>query len=426
MRAEKNPVGLRGIDFIEYSSPQPEKLVQLWEAMGFVFKGRHREKPVDLFSQGHTFFILNQQKNSFAEHFFHQHGPSVCALAFRVRSAKEAFKHACSKGAKPVPLDRRSHSFPAIYGVGESVIYFVEEGITHFAKEFDCSSSHSGADSEVSRSEKEVASPFPPRSGNDSEVSRSENEVASKSPPRGGNDSEMSRSKNEAASPSPPRGGNDSEVSRSENEVASKSPPRGGLVSVDHLTHNVPAGDMQKWCDFYQEVFNFTERRYFDIQGSKTGLVSKVMRSPCNTITIPINEPAKGERGKKSQIQEFLEEYKGSGIQHIALSSQDIVSSVKALRAGGIAFLDVPDTYYEDLPRRVPQVEGRLKALREHKVLADGDERGYLLQIFTKNVIGPVFYEIISRHGHDGFGEGNFQALFDAIERDQIQRGYLS
>ena len=394
MRAEKNPVGLRGIDFIEYSSPQPEKLVQLWEAMGFVFKGRHREKPVDLFSQGHTFFILNQQKNSFAEHFFHQHGPSVCALAFRVRSAGEAFKHACSKGAKPVPLDRRSHSFPAIYGVGESVIYFVEEGITHFEKEFDCSSSRSGADSEVSRSEKEVASPFPPRYA--------------------------------GASPSPPRGGNDSEVSRSENEVASKSPPRGGLVSVDHLTHNVPAGDMQKWCDFYQEVFNFTERRYFDIQGSKTGLVSKVMRSPCNTITIPINEPAKGERGKKSQIQEFLEEYKGSGIQHIALSSQDIVSSVKALRAGGIAFLDVPDTYYEDLPRRVPQVEGRLKALREHKVLADGDERGYLLQIFTKNVIGPVFYEIISRHGHDGFGEGNFQALFDAIERDQIQRGYLS
>jgi 4-hydroxyphenylpyruvate dioxygenase len=347
MHSTENPAGLKGIDFIEYSSPHPEELMRLWKSMGFVHKGRHKNKNVDLFFQGYSYFILNRQKNTFAESFFQQHGPSVCALAFRVHSAKKAFEWACSKGARAVSSDKESHSFPAIYGVGDSIIYFVEESTAHFEKEFDFFADNS-------------------------------------------------------------------------------SHGLTGLLSVDHLTHNVPRGDMQKWCDFYQEVFNFTERRYFDIQGSKTGLVSKVMRSPCNTITIPINEPAAGEKGKKSQIQEFLEEYNGSGIQHIALTTKDIVGSVRNLRTSGIDFLEVPDTYYEDLPNRVPQIKEDLKDLQENRILADGDEKGYLLQIFTKNVVGPVFYEVITRHNHDGFGEGNFQALFDAIERDQMERGYVS
>ena len=351
MKATQNPAGLKGIDFIEYSSPEPEKLVQLWKAMGFFRKGRHKKKPVELFLQGYTYFVLNRVKDSFAENFFQSHGPSVCALGFRVRSAKKALEHALSKGAGAVPYDKQSHSFPAIYGVGESLIYFVEEDTSHFEKEFDLL---------------EDSGSLP------------------------------------------------------------RAKPSAGLLSVDHLTHNVPQGDMQKWCDFYQEIFNFTERRYFDIQGLKTGLVSKVMRSPCNSITIPINEPAEGERGKKSQIQEFLEQYKGSGVQHIALTTKNIVDSVKTLKARGINFLDVPNTYYEDLLNRVPQVKQDLSSLKENKILADGDDKGYLLQIFTKNVIGPVFYEVIHRAGHDGFGEGNFQALFDAIERDQIQRGFLN
>lgn len=357
MNVKENPAGLKGIDFIEYSSPEPEKLTKLWKSMGFVQKGKHKSKQVDLFSQGHTYFILNNSKNTFAENFSSLHGPSVCALAFRVHSAKKAFEHACSKGAKAVPRDKQSHSFPAIYGVGESLIYFVEEDIFHFEKDFETVSS------EIQKGSKDSVHPEKKSSG---------------------------------------------------------------LLSVDHLTHNVQTGDMQKWCDFYQEVFNFTERRYFDIKGSKTGLVSKVMRSPCNTITIPINEPAQGEKGKKSQIQEFLEEYKGPGIQHIALTSANIVDSVKKLRTKGVNFLDVPDTYYEQLPERVPQVKNNLHDLQANKILADGDETGYLLQIFTKNVIGPVFYELIKRYNHDGFGEGNFQALFDAIERDQIQRGYIT
>ena len=198
-----------------------------------------------------------------------------------------------------------------------------------------------------------------------------------------------------------------------------------GLMSIDHLTYNVPRGDLQKTCDVLHRVFNFTERRYFDIQGNKTGLISKVMRSPCNTITIPINEPAPGLAGEKSQIQEFIDEFKGGGLQHIALNTHDIVDSVQRLRLSGMSFLEVPASYYKTLIKRVPLLKENLSDLEKNKILADGDSQGYLLQIFTKNVLGPVFYEVIQRHHHDGFGEGNFQALFDAIEQDQIQRGYL-
>ena len=178
---------------------------------------------------------------------------------------------------------------------------------------------------------------------------------------------------------------------------------------------------MEKWCDFYKNIFNFHEVRKFDIKGEHTGLTSKVMRSPCQKITIPINEPTEG----KSQIQEYLDEYRGSGIQHLAMHTSDIVHSVRQLRDVGINFLETPDTYYETVASRVPNMKEDLETLKSLKILADGDHEGYLLQIFTKNLIGPIFFEIIQRRGHSGFGEGNFQALFDAIERDQKARGYL-
>ena len=178
---------------------------------------------------------------------------------------------------------------------------------------------------------------------------------------------------------------------------------------------------MIKWQRFYESIFNFRETRYFDIKGKETGLISKVMTSPNGTVTIPINEPS----DKKSQIQEYLEEYKGEGIQHIALETSDIIYSVTCLRNAGLEFLDVPDTYYDVLLERIPHLTEDIHILKDLKILADGDNEGYLLQIFTKNVIGPIFFEIIQRKNHDGFGEGNFQALFDAIERDQRKRGYL-
>jgi len=197
-----------------------------------------------------------------------------------------------------------------------------------------------------------------------------------------------------------------------------------GLTAIDHLTHNVHHGGMDKWAEFYQRLFNFREIRYFDIHGQVTGLKSRAMTSPCGKIRIPINEPTDA----KSQIQEYLEAYHGEGIQHIALATDDIYASVEQLRRNGIRFMDVPDTYYEAVDARVPGHHERLSRLRKDGILIDGAPArgaGLLLQIFTNTVIGPIFFEIIQRKGNEGFGEGNFQALFEAIERDQMKRGVI-
>lgn len=197
-----------------------------------------------------------------------------------------------------------------------------------------------------------------------------------------------------------------------------------GLLCIDHLTHNVRRGNMDKWAGFYQKVFNFREIRHFDIEGKVTALVSRAMTSPCGRIRIPINESADDQ----SQIEEYLREYHGEGIQHIALATDNIFETVDTLRANGISFQDTPDTYYEQLGKRLPDHPENEEALRKRRILVDGGESqggGYLLQIFTTNVIGPIFFEIIQRKGNEGFGEGNFQALFESIELDQIRRGVI-
>lgn len=197
-----------------------------------------------------------------------------------------------------------------------------------------------------------------------------------------------------------------------------------GLTYIDHLTHNVFRGNMDKWAGFYQDIFNFREIRYFDIEGKLTGLTSRAMTSPCGKIRIPINESS----DDKSQIEEYLHEYKGEGIQHIALGTDDIYQTVRTLRAEGVQFQSSPDTYYEQLDNRVKGHGEDLEQLKELRILVDGaptEGQGLLLQIFTQNVIGPIFYEIIQRKGNEGFGEGNFQALFESIELDQIRRGVL-
>ena len=182
---------------------------------------------------------------------------------------------------------------------------------------------------------------------------------------------------------------------------------------------------MTQWADFYEKLFNFREVRYFDIEGKLTGLKSKAMTSPCGKIRIPINESS----DDKSQIAEYLEAYHGEGIQHIALAATDIYACVEALRARTISFMSVPDTYYEAVDTRVPGHGEDLNRLRRDRILIDGAPvagQGLLLQIFTETVIGPIFFEIIQRKGNDGFGEGNFRALFESIERDQIRRGVLA
>ena len=336
----ENPLGLDGLEFIEFATPNPIELERLFYRLGFRMVAKHKKKNVFLFEQGRTKFILNRESNSFSQKFFDDHGPSVCATGFRVANANQAFEIALSRGATAF-ADDQSHSFKTISGIGDSAVYFVDknEGVEKDFEYFEAGVATQGFSLEI----------------------------------------------------------------------------------IDHMTNNVPKNAMDEWCDFYERIFNFKEVRYFDIKGEATGLVSKVMRSPDGKITIPINEPTED----KSQIQEYLDEYNGSGIQHIALLTNDIISTVSDLRKQGVEFLDVPDTYYEALKERLPIVEENIDKLKELKILVDGDEDGYLLQIFTKNMIGPIFFEIIQRKNHSGFGEGNFQALFDAIERDQRRRGYL-
>jgi 4-hydroxyphenylpyruvate dioxygenase len=201
--------------------------------------------------------------------------------------------------------------------------------------------------------------------------------------------------------------------------------PKGfGLTFIDHLTHNLYFGNMQQWSDYYERLFNFREIRYFDIKGAKTGLVSKALTAPDGMVRIPLNESA----DEKSQINEYLNEYKGEGIQHIAMFTDNIYDSVEAMRAQGVEFLDTPDTYFEVIDMRVPNHGEDVPRLQKNKILIDADtETGtkLLLQIFTQNNIGPIFFEIIQRKGNEGFGNGNFTALFESIERDQMRRGVL-
>lgn len=347
MASQNNPVGLTGIEFIEFAAPQPALLEQLFKRTGFTKVAQHKTKRVDLYRQNRVHFVLNRQPHTFAESFASQHGPSICAVGFRVQNAGQAFQEAVARGARPIDMrnDPTSHSFPAVFGIGDSAIYFID-------RYQDLNSNY--------EMDFEFIQPAPSTQGY-------------------------------------------------------------GLELIDHLTNNVPKGEMQKWCDFYEKIFGFTETRYFDIRGKQTGLFSKVMRSPCNTFSIPINEP----NGEKSQIQEYLDEYHGSGIQHLAFLTSDIVPSVRGLREAGMKFLETPDTYFEMIPERLPNVTESIAILKDLKILVDGDPEGYLLQIFTQNLVGPIFFEVIQRKNHSGFGNGNFQALFDAIERDQQRRGYL-
>jgi 4-hydroxyphenylpyruvate dioxygenase len=197
-----------------------------------------------------------------------------------------------------------------------------------------------------------------------------------------------------------------------------------GLHTLDHLTHNVGRGQMATWANYYERIFGFREIRYFDIQGQKTGLFSKAMTAPDNKIRIPLNE----SQDEHSQIEEFLKAYNGEGIQHIALATDDIFATVDQLKANGIRFQDSPDTYFDMIDARLPGHGHSVEEMRKRRILIDGAPEtggGLLLQIFTENMVGPIFFEIIQRKGNDGFGEGNFKALFESLELDQMRRGVI-
>jgi len=358
-----NPMGTDGFEFVEYAAPDPEALGRLFETLGFSAIAKHRTKKVTLYRQGEVNYIINAEPNSFAQRFARQHGPSVCAMAFRVKDAKQAYERALELGAwgfdnhtGPMELN-----IPAIKGIGDSLIYFVDRW---HGKD----GAAPGAIGNISIYDVD----FVPITG----------------------------------APTAPKGA--------------------GLTYIDHLTHNVHRGRMKEWADFYERLFNFREVRYFDIEGKLTGLKSKAMTSPCGKIRIPINESS----DDKSQIAEYLDLYHGEGIQHIAMGTDDIYATVDAMKAGGVQFQDTIATYYDLVNRRLPNHGENIEELKRLRILIDGATHEgapneLLLQIFTQTVIGPIFFEIIQRKGDQGFGEGNFRALFESIELDQVRRGVL-
>ncbi len=358
-----NPMGTAGFEFIEYAAPDPVAMGALFERMGFKPIAQHRHKNVMLYRQGGINFIVNAEPGSFAQRFARQHGPSICAIAFRVQDAKAAYERAKSLGAwgyadqaGPGELN-----IPAIKGIGDSLIYLVDKWRgKNGAKEGDLGNiSFFDVD-------------FLPLPG----------------------------------------------ITQ-----ADLSPAGHGLTYIDHLTHNVHRGRMQEWAGFYERLFNFKEVRYFDFEGQTTGVKSKAMTSPCGQIRIPINEEGNEKAG---QIQEYLDKYHGEGIQHIALGSTDLVASVDALHMSGMKLLSTGETYYELLDKRIPGHGENVAALQSRNILMDGTKGALLLQIFSENQLGPIFFEFIQRKGNEGFGEGNFKALFESIELDQMRRGVLA
>ncbi len=354
-----NPMGTDGFEFVEYAAPDPKAMGALFERLGFKAIAHHRHKDVALYRQGEINFIVNAEPDSFAQRFARLHGPSICAIAFRVADAKVAYERAVDLGAwgyaghaGPGELN-----IPAIKGIGDSLIYFIDRWRGKHGKTTGDIGNIGFYDVD-----------FEPLAG------------------------------------------------------ADLNPAGHGLASIDHLTHNVHKGRMQEWADFYERLFNFRELRYFDIEGQVTGVKSKAMTSPCGKIRIPINEEGTETAG---QIQEYLDKYRGEGIQHIALGSTDLFRTVDALRAKGVKLLDTNDTYYELIDRRIPGHGERVAELQRRRILIDGKAGALLLQIFSENQLGPIFFEFIQRKGDEGFGEGNFKALFEAIELDQIRRGTL-
>jgi 4-hydroxyphenylpyruvate dioxygenase len=348
-----NPLATDGFEFVEYTAPDTAELGRLFETMGFSRVARHRSKDVSLYRQGGINFIVNAESNSLAQQFARDHGPSACAMAFRVKDAPYALRMAVAAGAKEVrgSVGPMELNIPAIEGIGGSLIYLVDRYANPTIYDVDF-----------------VAEPG-----------------------------------------------------------AEPSPWGAGLVEIDHLTHNVAKGRMDHFYDFYHRIFNFREQQYFDISGEYTGLTSRALCAPCGKIRIPINESKFDPgSGQVDQIQEFIQQYRGEGIQHVALRTDNIFRTWDELQGRGLKFMTAPpDSYYEMLEERLPGHGQSVADLQKRGILLDGANGRYLAQIFTQTLIGPIFFEIIERKGDDGFGQGNFRALFVSMEQDQIRRGSL-
>ncbi|MEO8723239.1 MAG: 4-hydroxyphenylpyruvate dioxygenase [Sphingobium sp.] len=357
----ENPVGLDGFEFIEFSAPERGMLKPIFEVVGFTHVANHRSKDVQLWRQGGINFIANYEPLSPAWFFAREHGPSACGMGFRVRDAKSAYDHLLAQGAEPVQVP---------HGPMELVI----PGIRGIGNSIIYL------------------------------IDRYEGDA---------------------------RGGDASltiyDIDFEYQPGVERYPRGAGFTNIDHLTHNVYGGRMSYWAGFYERLFNFREIRYFDIKGEYTGLTSKALTAPDGKIRIPLNEEGESRKG---QIEEFLREFNGEGIQHIALACDDLLACWDRLKQCGVPFMaPPPNSYYEMLDVRLPGHGEDVAALKARGILLDGTTKGeasrLLLQIFAEAQVGPMFFEFIQRKGDEGFGEGNFKALFESMERDQIRRGAL-
>ena len=364
METAKVPCLVNRFDHLEMAVHDVKKLQSLLEVFGFTHtQTRKSARGIEhLMVQGQSRMLLTQgAPGTFAADYVAKHGDGICSIAFHSLSARDTLETALSRGAE------MAQDYIAEDG---DVANF---GQLHVAK----TAIRSFGDVRATFVERSSAAfnvdlPFAPGF-----------EMTGKTP--------------------------------------SKSGEGIGLLVMDHLTNNVEMGQMERWAKFYREVYGWEEVRYFDIRAEKTGLFSKVLQSPDGAVKIPVNEATE----KKSQVQEFIDMHKGAGVQHIAFTTNNIAQTVKSLKERGIQFLDISPKYYEELPKRISNFTEPLPVLKDLNILVDGDDRGYLLQIFTHNQVGPLFFEIIQRKGHNGFGEGNFTALFESIERDQMRRGVL-
>ena len=338
-------VRVKGLSFLEFTGPRPKLLADLFNQMGVIKVGVDEDRNISLFNQGEIFFITNPCSGGNAEYFRKIHVRGTCSMGFKVEDSQKAYELALELGAEPANVT--DYPIPAVQGVGDSLIYLVDED-----------------------KEAELFAMF------------------------------------DFIKPT------------------TAYPGITYLQRIDHLTHNLHIGNLERMCNFYERVFGFKRIRNFEVEGKKTGFQLQAIASECGQVVIVLNE----SKDDKSQIAEFIHEHNGEGIQHIALSSIDLNYSTERLRDRGVEFQEVPDAYFDMIDERLPGHFENVERLRKNKILIDGGEGqggGFLLQIFTKNAIGPTFFEYIQRKASDGFGEGNVRALWISVELDQEKRGVL-
>ncbi|WP_230849933.1 4-hydroxyphenylpyruvate dioxygenase [Ralstonia solanacearum] len=337
-----------GFAFVEFVCPEPAGLVALFGKLGFKPLGQHAQTGAVLLRQNEAALIVNPEPNPFRD----IHGASARAIAIHVDNAANALAQALEGGASratPAEFGAFVADAPAIAGIGDSLVYFVDHDI-----------------------ESAFSTPYRP------------------------------------AQPA---------------EVADAA-----IQAIDHTSNIVKPENLDHWADFYRDTFAFVQKQYLDVKGRQTGMRARSMVSPCGKVSIPIAAAAHDQPGVLNQNEEFIRDYRGEGIQHIAFLSSNIEQTIAAMEAAGIDFMDAPpQTYYRNLDARVPGHGQNLASVERRGILVDGKGDGrILLQRFTRRQIGPIFFEIIERRGEDGFGEGNFKALFESQEQDQVRRGSLN